>query len=162
MTLIWPTLSTTRTRRRSRTQMSTQSRNPHTPRSPDVLMTAEISTHGRSHPRLAHSLAIQMVEISTPGRSHPPLAHSLATRTEEVTSVMGTMAGTRPGPSPGPQQVEVATTPVKMVTGPPTVEGAIDQARMDIIMVEAATTHTAIRTATRSRGSCLPSCPSWW
>nr|KAF6267872.1 Xg glycoprotein (Xg blood group) [Myotis myotis] len=143
MTLTWLTLST-QTRPRSQAQTSTRSRNPRIPRSPEILIPVETSTQDPSHRPLGHSLATPTVETSTQDQSHRPLGHSLATPTGEVTSVMGMTADTRPGPSPGPRQVAVATA--MTATEARTVEGAIDPARMDIIMVEAATTRMATRT----------------
>lgn len=71
------------------------------------------------------------------------------------------MADTHPDPG-SQQEAAAATTRVMTATEAHTEEGAIDPARVEVVMAEADIPRTAPNTATRWRKSCLPSCRWWW
>ncbi|XP_059242227.1 glycoprotein Xg isoform X2 [Mustela nigripes] len=150
VTSIWPMLSTTLSPPRSRTQISTQSRNRRITRSPGCRTTVEISTQGPNR-RITRSRGCRTtVEISTQGRGHTLAPSPAVLMVAEVTSATptGMMAATRPDPS-RPQEAVGATTPA--TTGPETrtEEGALDPNLTEIIMAETDTRPTGTHRVTR-------------
>nr|XP_044624159.1 glycoprotein Xg isoform X4 [Equus asinus] len=107
-----------------------------------MLWMTPISTRGRN-PLITHSLGCPTTaEIFTPHRSH---------RLARIPAVPTAV-----------EEAAAATTRVMTATEAHTEEGAIDPARVEVVMVEADIPRTAPNMATRWRKSCLPSCRWWW